>query len=188
MRKIVTGIGLLALLLAGAAAPAATAEPSDVGVRRVVTIGAKQLPSANYFFPPHVAGDADFNGNGPNVFTSTRLFGVGTRTLQVQIFVDAIETRSDFTRARGLSSKMTIFEANAGECVVSLKRGVNDVGQYDEISYIDTDHDRDHFLGAVSGSFVNNWFIVGDTSGNEAGTETGAFIQTWSMTATVQAC
>src|SRR5262245_29018773 len=129
MRKLMIGIGLLALLIGGAAAPSAAAEPaSAAAVTRVVTIGAKQLPSSGYFVPPHVAGDADFNGNGPDVLTSTRIFGVGTRTLRVQMFMDALETRSDFTRARGLSSMFTIYEANAGECVVSISKG-----QYDEV-------------------------------------------------------
>jgi hypothetical protein len=183
MRKLMIGMGLMALLLGGVAAPSAAAAPSDVGVLRVVTIGAKQLPTSNYFIPPRVSGDADFNGNGPDVFASTRLFGVGTRTLRVQIFMDATETVSDFTRARGLSSMMTIFEANAGECVVSVNRG-----QYDEVTYRDTDHDQDFFTGQVTGSFVSGWFIIGDTTGNEAGTETGAIIQTNSMTADVQPC
>lgn len=184
MRTLMIGIGAVALLAGGLAAPAATAAPSSAaGVTRVVTIGAKQLPSAGFFLPPHVAGDADFKGNGPDVLTSTRIFGVGTRTLRVQMFMDAIETRSDFTRARGLSSMFTIYEANAGECVVSISKG-----EYDEVNYIDNDHAQDHFLGQVAGSFVNNWFIVGDTAGNEAGTKTGAVIQTYSMTANVQPC
>jgi hypothetical protein len=183
MRKSMIGIGLMALLLGGVAVPSAAAEPSSARVLRTVTIGAKRIPPSGFFIPPRIAGDADFNGNGPDVLTSTRLFGIGTRTLRVQLFMDAVETRSDFTQARGLSSMQTIFEANQGECVVSVS-----LGQYDEVNYIDTDHARDDFDNQVTGSFVQRWYIVGDTTGDEAGTETGAIIDTRSMTANVQPC
>jgi hypothetical protein len=184
MRKLMIGIGLTALLISSVAVPSAAAETSDdVGILRTVTIPARRIPPSSFFIPPRTAGDADFAGNGPDVLTSTRIFGVGTRTLRVQLFMNAVETKSDFTRANGLSAMQTIFEANQGECVVSVS-----LGQYDEVNYRDTDHARDDFPRQVAGSFVAQWYIVGDTAGDEAGSETGAIIDTREMTATVQAC
>jgi hypothetical protein len=184
------GIGLTALMLGVVTVPSAAAKTSDdVGILRTVTIGAKRIPSSGFFVPPRIAGDADFNGNGPDVLTSTRLFGLGTRTLRVQLFMNATETRSDFTQARGLSAMQTIFEANQGECVVSLTlAGGASAGQYDEVNYRDDDHARDDFTNRVTNSFVQMWYIVGDTSGDEAGTETGAIIDTRAMSANVQPC
>lgn len=183
MRKLMIGIGLMAVLLGVVTAPSAAAEPADVGTNALVTISATRIPASGFFIPPRIGGDADFNGNGPDVFGSSRLFGVGTRQLRVQIFLDATETVSDFTRARGLSSRILIYEAPVGQCVVSVSRG-----DYDEITFRDTDHAVDNFTGQVSGSFVSGWSIVGDTTGNEAGTETGAAVTTFAMTANVQPC
>jgi len=183
MRKLMIGIGLTALLFSVVTVPSAAAEPSDVGILRTVTIGAKRVPTSGFFIPRRIAGDTDFAGNGPDVLTSTRLFGVGTRTLRVQLFMRATETKSDFTQVEELSALQTIFEANQGECVVSVS-----LGQYDEVNYRDTDHARDDYPNQVTGSFVQRWYIVGDTSGPEAGTETGAIIDTRSMTANVQPC
>ncbi|SRR6266496_3241291 len=184
MRKLMIGIGLMAILLGVVNAPSAAAAPSgSAGALGLVGISSKRIPASGYFIPPRVAGDADFAGNGPDFFASTRLFGVGTGELRVQLFVDATETRSDFTRARGLSSRPLIYQAPAGQCVVSVS-----VGDYDELTYRDTDHAEDVFAGQVSGSFVATWFAVGDTTGDEAGTKTGAAVQTFAMTANVQPC
>lgn len=184
MRKLLIGTaGALTVLLGVVAAPSAAAEPADAGTRALVSISAKRIPASGHYIPPRIAGDAEFDGHGPDIFASTRLFGVGTRQLRVQLFMDATETVSDFTRARGLSSRILIYEAPAGQCVTSVSRG-----DYDEITYRDTDHAEDHFAGQVSGSFVSDWWIIGDTSGDEAGTETGVAIQTFAMTANVQPC
>lgn len=189
MRKLMIGIGLAALVIGGVAVPSAAAETPGVGILRTVTIQAKRVPTSGFFIPQHIAGDTDFNGNGPDVLTSTRLFGIGTRTLRVQLFMNATETRSDFTQARELSALQTIFEANQGECVVSVSGpGGVPIGQYDEVNYRDTDHARDDFPNQVTNSFVQRWYIVGDTSGPEAGTETGAIIDTRAMSANVQPC
>jgi hypothetical protein len=188
MRKLMIGIGLTALLISGVTVPAAAAEPSNVGILRTVAIGGKRVPTSGFFIPPRIAGDADFNGNGPEILTSARLFGIGTRTLRVQLLMHATETRSDFTEVEGLSSMQTIFEASQGECVVSVRVFGDLVAPYDEINYRDSDITRDDFDSQVTNSFVHRWYIVGDTSGPEAGTETGAIIDTRGMTADVQPC
>lgn len=189
MRKLIIGIGLAAAMCGLIAAPSATAESStsdtasEVGPLVTVTIPARRIPVENRFIPPHVGGDREYDGNGPDVFASGTLLGVGTNRLRVRIFMDAIETKSDFTRARGTSPEFLIYVAPPGQCVQSVSRGT-----YDEIRYRDNDHGVDSFDGQVAGSFVNDWSFVGDTGGDEAGTETGAALTTFTFSANVQPC
>jgi hypothetical protein len=180
MRKIIIVAGLAALLLGGAAVPAASA---DAGTLALVSIPARRIPVDNRFIPPRVGGDAEFNGHGPDVLARGTLTGVGTSRLSVLIFMDAIETTSDFTHVRGTSQPFLIYVAPPGQCVVSVSRGT-----FDELRYRDNDHGVDTFPGQVTNSFVREWSIVGDTSGDEAGTETGAALSTFTFTANVQAC
>jgi hypothetical protein len=183
MRKLV--IGMLAVLLGGGVAvPTAAAEPStDAGTLALVSIPARRVPVDGFFIPPKVgSADAEFEGHGPDITASATLL-VGSRQLRVQIFMDAIETVSDFTHAQGTSTPYLLYTAPAGQCIVSVSRG-----EFDEIEYIDSDHDNDIFPGQVTGSFVRTWTFVGDTAGSEAGTRTGAAVTTFAFTADVQRC
>lgn len=187
MRKLLTGLGLLAVLAGLVTAPSAVAA-SQVSAREAtalaeVTIPARRIPVDNRFIPRHVGGDREYAGHGPDVFASARLLGVGTNRLRVQLFMDAVETRSDFTRARDFSPEFLIFVAPPGHCVRQVSRGT-----YDEIRYRDTDHAVDNFPGQVTGSFVSSYAFVGDTDGPEAGTRTGMAIGTFTFTATVSPC
>ena len=186
MRKLAIGAALTAVALGVLVAPSAAAAPpgsDEVGTFVSVTIPARVIPAANRFIPPRVGGDADFNGNGPDVLAQARLLGVGGNQLRVQIFMDAIETIADFTHARGTSASILIYAAPPGQCVRSVNRGT-----FEEIRYRDSNHAADNLPGQVAGSFVSGWSFVGDTTGNEAGTETGAALSTFSFTADVQLC
>jgi hypothetical protein len=169
-------------------APSAVASPGSAGQEGVGTLAAvvipvKRIPVDNLFIPPRIGGDDEFNGHGPDVFANATLVGVGTNRLRVRIFMDAIETRSDFTHVRGTSPEFLIYVAPAGQCVRSVSRGT-----YEEIRYRDTDHDVDVFAGQVTDSFVRDWSFVGDIDGSEAGTRTGAALTTFSFVADVQPC
>jgi hypothetical protein len=95
----------------------------------------------------------------------------------------AKETQSDFTEAGGCSNPVVIFVAQPGQCLQSINRGT-----FDQLNYTDTDHDVDVFPGQVTGSFVQQWEVVGDTDGPEAGTKTRLQIVTKSITVTTFSC
>jgi hypothetical protein len=192
-RRAVVGLGVAAVALGVTAAPAAAGQASTGGAKRAaagpspavaVSIPARRVPVTGFYIPPHIgAGDADFAGNGPDVLARANLTGIGTNRLSVTIFMDAIETQSDFTHAHGTSPQFLIYVAPAGQCITSVNRGT-----FDELRYRDTDHDVDVFGGQVAGSFIQQWRVTGDTAGNEAGTRTGAAISTFTFTATVLPC
>jgi hypothetical protein len=192
-RRALIGLGVAAVALGVTAAPAAAGQASAGGAKPAaaapslavaVSIPARRIPVTGVYVPPRVgSGDADFAGHGPNLLADARLNGIGSNRLSVTIFVDATETESDFTHARGTSPQFVIYVAPTGQCIVSVNRGT-----FDELQYRDTDHDVDVFGGQVVGSFVQQWRAVGDTAGNEAGTRTGAAISTFTFTATVQPC
>ena len=185
MRKLVIGTALIGVALGVLVAPSAAAAPAgSVGTLASVTIPARAIPAANRFIPPKVGpGDAEYDGNGPDVFAQAFLHGIGTDRLSVQIFMDAIETIQDFTHARGFSAEFLIFVAPPGQCV----RSVN-LGTFDQLQYRDRTTNPDNFPGQVAGSFVQEWSIEGDTRGNEAGTRTGAALVTFDLIVDVQPC
>lgn len=133
--------------------------------------------------PPRIAGDKDFAGHGPKVYAEAHLLirGGGKR-LVVQLYMQAAETREDHTTVQAYSPEYLIFQAPTGECV----QGVS-TGTYAEIDYVDDDHAND-LLPGLPGSFVSVWNVVGDTPGDEAGTETGVSIGTNSFAVFTVAC
>jgi hypothetical protein len=57
----------------------------------------------------------------------------------------------------------------------------------DRLTYVDTDHALDTFVGQPGG-FVSRWEIIGDTDGNEAGTRTGVDVFTGDIAVTSVPC
>lgn len=189
-RRTVICVGLATVTLGVLATPSAAQEVKPTtapaaGPAAVVTIPARRIPTDFRFVPPHVAGDREFNGNGPDVFARAFLNGVVShrRNLTVTLCMDAVETKPDRTRANGCSPEHLIYQAPLGQCIRSASRGV-----YDELRYRDTDHALDVFGGQVVGSFVSRWEAMGDTDGSEAGTRTGVSIFTSTFTVTTGAC
>ncbi len=185
MRKLLLCFGTASLVLGALAVPAAAsaAESGSPGTQATVTIPERRIPVDNRFIPPHVRGDREFDGHGPNVFGSATLVGVGTSRLSIRLFMEAVETTSDWTTARGSSPLYLIYVAPTGQCIKSVS-----VGTYEEIRYLDNDHAADVFNNQVVGSFVRQWNFMGDTGGDEAGTRTGVAITTRSFQANVQPC
>jgi hypothetical protein len=188
MRKLVIAVGTTAAILGLVTPPAAaehqaSASPSTIGPLFTVTIPGRWFPPTQRFIPRHWGnGDREFNGNGPDVFATATLVGVGTNELRVRLFMDAVETKWDWTEARG-NGEWLLYQAPVGQCVRSVS-----LGRTEELSYRDTDHAADVFGQQVVGSFVRTWDVMGDTPGDEAGTETGAAVFTHTFTADVQPC
>ena len=143
------GAGLLAVLAIGVASPAQAELISPV-IRDSLTFG-----------PPHVAGDAEFNGNGPSVYVKVK-FSISNNSVVYSVYFKAKETKSDWTEASGWSSPRTAYTAPAGMRIDSLPKS-----EYELLITTMSGKDAKAFvtpLGRVT--------VFGDTYGNDAGVYT----------------
>jgi hypothetical protein len=140
------GAGLLAVLAIGVASPAKAELISPV-IRDSLT-----------FAPPHVAGDAEFNGNGPSVYVKVK-FSIRDNSLLYSVYFRARETKSDWTEASGWSPLRTAYTAPAGMRIDSLPKS-----EYELLITTMSGHVEKPFvtpLGRVT--------VWGDAYGNDAG-------------------
>jgi hypothetical protein len=143
------GAGLLAVLAVGAALPARAEVISPV-INDSITLA-----------PPHVAGDAEFDGHGPSVYVKVK-FSISNNSLVYSAYFKAKETKSDWTEASGWSSARTVFTAPAGMRIDSLPKS-----EYELLITTMSGHESKAFvtpLGRVT--------VWGDTYGDDAGVYT----------------
>lgn len=142
------------------------------------------------FVPPHVRGDREFDGNGPCVRfdLDLRLPGAGD-SLVAEYYMHAFECadddpsrpKSDFTAAEGRGAT-TLFSTGPQGRILAYN-----VGSATRHTYVDDDHAEDVFnLPAPDPSLQLRY--IGDTGGNEAGTETRVFIQLRDIELTYEDC
>ena len=113
------------------------------------------------FMPPHVAGDAEFDGHGPSVYVKLK-FSIRDNQLVYSVYFKAKETKSDWTEASGWSSARTVYTAPAGMRIDSLPKS-----EYELLITTMSGHSEKAFvtpLGRVT--------VWGDTSGKDAGVYT----------------
>lgn len=113
------------------------------------------------FVPPHVAGDAEFNGNGPSVNVKVR-FTVNDNTLLYSVYFKAKETKSDWTEASGWSPARTVYTAPAGMRIVSVPKS-----EYELVIDTMSGHNPKTFVSPLGR--VTIW---GDQRGQDAGVYT----------------
>lgn len=115
--------------------------------------------------PPLVEGDADYDGNGPFVYSQARLI-VEPDRLDAEVYMRAAEKTSDWTRAE---SKRTyrLDNTTPGWAITGIA-GIAGL-RTEEYAYTDNNHVDDSFSGE---GLVRRWVFTGDTPGGEAGTET----------------
>lgn len=143
------GTGVLALLATGVAATGQAEVVSPV------------LRDSLTFMPPHVAGDAEFDGNGPSVNVKVK-FTVSNNTLVYSVYYKAKETKSDWTEASGWSPARTVYTAPAGMRIVSVPKS-----EYELVIDTMSGHNSKTYptaLGRVT--------LYGDTKGKDAGVYT----------------
>ncbi|XYH99282.1 hypothetical protein ACMHYB_05790 [Sorangium sp. So ce1128] len=117
-----------------------------------------------FYIPPHVGGDSDFDGHGPRVYLITGLHLFNGNEIWASVHIDAVETKSDWTHAKGTGW----FHLYTAPREVTAFLGP----AYFEHEYVDTDHAGDLFSFST-GNLVSQLDYVGDTRGNEAGSRTG---------------
>ncbi|WP_437731457.1 hypothetical protein [Sorangium sp. So ce1335] len=120
--------------------------------------------STPFYVPPRVGGDAEYDGHGPSVSLQVELSVFNGNELWAAVYMDALETKSNWTHAEG----------TAWYRLHVASRPIVDVDGPISFShtYTDTDHAHDIFTFAPE-NLVNKLDYVGDTRGNEAGTKTG---------------
>jgi len=185
-RSVTAGITLAVAVLGLSAMGATTASAAPAKAPAVLAdldigLPALQVPPSSRFIPPLVRGDREFNGHGPDVTVNARLLAF-SQSIDVSLFMNAVETRSDWTTASG-SRSYRIYTAPPGMCIQSVN-----IGTFDSLQYRDTDHAVDVFSGQDPFSFVGRYEAVGDTSGDDAGVSTGVTIFTRPFTAHLVSC
>ncbi|WP_437304493.1 hypothetical protein [Sorangium sp. So ce388] len=120
--------------------------------------------STGFYIPPRVGGDAEFDGHGPSVSLQVELSVFNGNELWAAVYMDALETKSNWTHASG-TAWYRLYTASSPIVDVDGPISFNH-------TYTDTDHAHDIFTFAPD-NLVNKLDYVGDTKGNEAGTKTG---------------
>jgi hypothetical protein len=120
-----------------------------------------------FYIPPHVDGDADFGGHGPRVNLEVELHVFNGNEVWASVHIDAIETKSDWTRAEG-TGWFHLYTASRDIAEILSPTSF-------EHEYVDTDHANDLYSFST-GNLVSQLDYVGDTRDNEAGSRTGVQI------------
>ena len=148
------------------------------------------------YMPKHTGGDREYKRNGPHVTVGVKVHHDKTKAY-IDICMRAIETKEDWTEARGCKEPKEFYTAPPGWHIVGLTgnlgKGTLEFKQPrwctalpeimcpkawmiedPIIDYVDVDtSDDDHF--EAIGKFV----ITGDTSGDDAGVKTQVKIENW---------
>jgi hypothetical protein len=120
-------------------------------------------PASEKLCPDKIGnGDKDFNGHGPDVNASAKLFIKNESELWVRISLHVKETRSDWTEARG-TWEYSLWSTPIGDKITEYAPS----GQ-STAAYKDDNHQLDR--PSVEGSgLVQSFEIMGDTDGNDIG-------------------
>ncbi len=124
-------------------------------------------PSLLSHIPPHVAGDREFDGNGPDIFIHVRFYKT-EKQVYLKVWMKARETQSDWTEASGWSNNHFFYTAPEGWHIKKIE------GETVFDNIVDFE-DHDHATNVFNRS-LGQFAVVGDTPGDEAGTETGVSI------------
>ena len=137
-----------------------------IGTKCVVKTDRTQRTQAT-LIPDHERGDADFGGNGPKVVVWANAVN-HQRYITGFIYMKATETKEDWTTVEGFTDNVILYRAPLGYIIKDINV------QPDDFTYTDSNHDPDKFDRGLG--LVQRYEIVGDTDGDEAGTETGVTV------------
>lgn len=129
------------------------------------------------FYPPHVGGDREFDGHGPDVFHRIQIF-VENKRIWTRITMTAIETKKDWTKADGYKD-FDLYFPPAGQSIVGCDTVPVSVGggafyDYpigDRYLYTDSNKLEDCFPIGEQGP-IRRICCMGDASGDDAGIKT----------------
>jgi hypothetical protein len=124
--------------------------------------------------PPHIAGDTEFGGDGPDVTARVTLAIQGSgagNSVVASIYMDARETKADWTEAAGTTVR-TLYTAPPDKKIEQI------VGPLaSAYHYIDSNTTDDGPFGGAPGEPVSQWVFKGDgPNSNDAGSFTGVTV------------
>jgi hypothetical protein len=111
--------------------------------------------------PTWIGGDREYSSNGPSVYAYTSLSIISGTQLYVKVYMDQLETKSNWSHAR-FSRSYRLYTAPSGRQIAYTWNASRS-----EIHYVDTDHAEDVFY--PTDTLVREFRIKGDTSGNDIG-------------------
>jgi hypothetical protein len=148
------------------------------------------------YIPPHVGGDRDFSGNGPRVAVDVAMF-IASEGIGAQVTMNAVETKKDWTTVSGKSGDLWFLHLRQGWKLRTIGEVGYSYGQpyvipgskiavpqgrlWDtalKVEYLDHNHAAEIFPPNINGQTISKVEVVGDTRGDEAGTETGVRVHT----------
>jgi hypothetical protein len=118
-------------------------------------------PSFYRLCPTKIGGDREYSSNGPSVDAFAYLDIDSGTHLYVRLYMDQLETKSDWSRAR-FDQRFWLYTAPAGRRIAYTFNHWES-----KWHYVDTDHAEDVFY--PTDTLVREFRIKGDTSGNDIG-------------------
>ncbi|HNQ23535.1 MAG TPA: hypothetical protein PKK06_10615 [Phycisphaerae bacterium] len=142
-----------------------------VGAGTLKSVGVFLAPTP-FWLVPHTGGDREFKGHGPNVEVDAWLEIRGERELWLRVNFDALETQHDWTHASGETSYQVYTHSRP---IVAIVSDTSSHVEYQDHtgSWGNTESDV-HYL--QEGELVHFFSIVADTSGDDAGVDTGVSV------------
>ena len=116
--------------------------------------------------PAHVGGDKEFKGHGPIISVVAMLVQNGDTSLDLVVYMHAIESQSDFTEFREMRSQKVLDLRERPDCqgysILSVEGS-----PYNAISYFEKDHKEVTNPPTNGGTLVETFTTRGDFSGED---------------------
>lgn len=160
---------LRTVIFAGALRSVERNPGSDTMARKTI-----RLSNTPFFVPPHTRGDREYNGHGPQIWITTRLYVSELRKIKASIWAKFREDRHDWTTAEG-SINLHVFDATYDPDIERINYIVSP-GSLSNM-YFKQESGHDEFTVPENAGPVREYRLVGDTRGKEAGNRTGVEVR-----------
>jgi hypothetical protein len=120
------------------------------------------------YVPPKAGiGDAEFDGNGPDIVVSVSL-AISSQRVAARVFMDARETKADWTEVEGWQD-YTLYQAESGWKIDHVNRSTSSSVHYLQPSSKKSGPPVVHEIAMGPTDLVDRYEIIGDTHGNDVG-------------------
>ena len=122
------------------------------------------IPPVNQYRPPHVGGDREFKGHGPDVRVSAHLEIEDAMRIISTVEMSATETQSDWTTFQGTARRQTVFDCAQTHPGWRIRRIVGSSAS--TLAFRDHDHAVNRH-GPTTGNLVQLFEVMGDSRGSD---------------------
>jgi hypothetical protein len=113
--------------------------------------------------PAHIGGDREFAGHGPDIHIVTTLMKQGDYELIVEIYMDAVETKPDWTHFQGTKLQI-VYNAEEDHPGWMIQRILSDTTS--SLAFRDTGHGK-KLHPPDNGKLVRMYRVQGDQKGED---------------------